>query len=112
MLNCSFCGLTQAQVKQLVAGPNVWICDRCVQLSAQLVAGAQDPNAAAPIDSKCKAHPGVAAAFSCARCGTFCCLACERWAIGTETRGRVCPDCIAKIPAARRKIEPNSIAGL
>ncbi|NMC62481.1 MAG: ATP-dependent Clp protease ATP-binding subunit ClpX [SAR324 cluster bacterium] len=31
-LDCSFCGKTQDEVKKLVAGPNVFICDECVEL--------------------------------------------------------------------------------
>lgn len=29
-LKCSFCGKTQRQVKKLIAGPEVWICDECI----------------------------------------------------------------------------------
>lgn len=29
---CSFCGKSASQVRQLVAGPNVFICDECVAL--------------------------------------------------------------------------------
>lgn len=31
-LQCSFCGKTQEEVRKLVAGPNVYICDECVDL--------------------------------------------------------------------------------
>ena len=29
-LVCSFCGQNQKQVKKLIAGPDVYICDRCI----------------------------------------------------------------------------------
>ncbi len=29
---CSFCGKTQAEVRKLIAGPGVFICDNCVIL--------------------------------------------------------------------------------
>jgi ATP-dependent Clp protease ATP-binding subunit ClpX len=32
MLQCSFCGKTQDDVRKLVAGPNVYICDECIEL--------------------------------------------------------------------------------
>lgn len=32
VLRCSFCGRTQGQVKRLVAGPGVYICDECIEL--------------------------------------------------------------------------------
>ena len=31
-LNCSFCGKEQAKVKKLIAGPNIYICNECVDL--------------------------------------------------------------------------------
>ena len=31
-LKCSFCGKTQDQVRKLVAGPGVYICDECIEL--------------------------------------------------------------------------------
>ena len=32
LLKCSFCGKTQKQVKKLIAGPGVYICDECIDL--------------------------------------------------------------------------------
>ena len=36
-LKCSFCGKTQEQVRKLVAGPGVYICDECIELCAEIV---------------------------------------------------------------------------
>ena len=36
-LNCSFCGKSQEQVRKLVAGQGVYICDECVELCAEIV---------------------------------------------------------------------------
>lgn len=36
-LKCSFCGKNQDQVKRLVAGPNVYICDECIELCQEIV---------------------------------------------------------------------------
>ena len=36
-LKCSFCGKTQEQVKRLVAGPGVYICDECVDLCTEII---------------------------------------------------------------------------
>ena len=36
-LHCSFCGKTQDQVKKLIAGPNVYICDECVKLCSDII---------------------------------------------------------------------------
>ncbi|MBT9154515.1 MAG: ATP-dependent Clp protease ATP-binding subunit ClpX [Firmicutes bacterium] len=36
-VKCSFCGKTQEQVKKLIAGPGVYICDECVELCMEIV---------------------------------------------------------------------------
>lgn len=36
-LKCSFCGKNQDQVKRLVAGPNVYICEECIELCQEIV---------------------------------------------------------------------------
>lgn len=36
-LKCSFCGKTQGQVKRLVAGPGVYICDECIELCSEII---------------------------------------------------------------------------
>ena len=41
-LKCSFCGKSQEQVRKLIAGPNVYICDECVGLCTDIVAEEYD----------------------------------------------------------------------
>jgi len=41
-LRCSFCGKPQSQVKRLVAGPGVYICDECVEMCMDIVASAAE----------------------------------------------------------------------
>ena len=36
-LKCSFCGKTQNQVRKLVAGPGVYICDECIELCNEII---------------------------------------------------------------------------
>ena len=36
-LKCSFCGKTQDQVRKLVAGPQVYICDECIELCNEII---------------------------------------------------------------------------
>ena len=38
-LRCSFCNKTQEDVKKLIAGPNVFICDECVATCQEIIAG-------------------------------------------------------------------------
>ena len=36
-LNCSFCGKVQDEVKKLIAGPSVYICNECVDLCNDII---------------------------------------------------------------------------
>ncbi|WP_047865107.1 ATP-dependent Clp protease ATP-binding subunit ClpX [Rubrobacter aplysinae] len=36
-LQCSFCGKSQRQVKKLIAGPGVYICDECIELCNEII---------------------------------------------------------------------------
>jgi len=39
ILRCSFCGKSQEEVKKLIAGPTVYICDECINLCNEIMAG-------------------------------------------------------------------------
>lgn len=41
-LTCSFCGKSQEVVKKLVAGPDVYICDECIELCNEIIADEAD----------------------------------------------------------------------
>src|SRR5210317_768957 len=41
-LLCSFCGKSQDEVKKLIAGPSVYICDECIQLCNEIIAEEYD----------------------------------------------------------------------
>ena len=47
LVKCSFCGKTQKQVKKLIAGPGVYICDECVDLCMD-IRRAESSDAEAP----------------------------------------------------------------
>ena len=46
LLKCSFCGKSQKQVKKLIAGPGVYICDECIDLCNEII----DEELAGPSD--------------------------------------------------------------
>ncbi len=53
LLKCSFCGKSQKQVQQLIAGPGVYICDECVELCNEIIRermAEQQPEAVAEFD--------------------------------------------------------------
>ena len=37
LLYCSFCGKSQHEVRKLIAGPSVYICDECVELCNDII---------------------------------------------------------------------------
>src|SRR5260370_2064656 len=37
LVKCSFCGKSQKQVKKLIAGPGVYICDECIDLCNDII---------------------------------------------------------------------------
>ncbi len=37
LLKCSFCGKNQKQVRKLIAGPNIYICDECIELCNEIL---------------------------------------------------------------------------
>ncbi len=45
---CSFCGKRQDQVRKLVAGPGVYICDQCVALCNEVLTEASPPLPSSP----------------------------------------------------------------
>jgi ATP-dependent Clp protease ATP-binding subunit ClpX len=49
-LSCSFCGKSQKEVKKLIAGPTVYICDECIELCNDIIAEeyGQDESGEAP----------------------------------------------------------------
>jgi hypothetical protein len=48
ILFCSFCGKSQHDVKKLIAGPGVFICNQCVALCDKIIAETPDPDPSAP----------------------------------------------------------------
>jgi len=44
VLKCSFCGKSQKEVRKLIAGPTVYICDECVGLCNEIMAEEFDPS--------------------------------------------------------------------
>ncbi len=52
VLYCSFCGKSQHEVKKLIAGPSVFICDECIELCNDIIRDEVPADAAAPKSAK------------------------------------------------------------
>ena len=51
LLKCSFCGKSQKQVKKLIAGPGVYICDECIDLCNEIIEEELTENAELTFDN-------------------------------------------------------------
>lgn len=51
-LLCSFCGKSQDEVKKLIAGPSVYICDECIQLCNEIIAEEYGEETESELDGK------------------------------------------------------------
>ena len=51
-LRCSFCGKGDDEVRKLVAGPNVFICDDCVEIAADIIEHSGLPRTRSPRNNR------------------------------------------------------------
>ena len=71
-LNCSFCGKSEGEVKKLIAGPSVRICDGCVKICNEVLADSETAARAAGSEAGAREetpeefHIGT---FTCPKCG-------------------------------------------
>jgi ATP-dependent Clp protease ATP-binding subunit ClpX len=56
LLYCSFCGKSQHEVRKLIAGPNVFICDECVELCNDIIREEMEENAPVAASKLPKPH--------------------------------------------------------
>jgi len=56
LLYCSFCGKSQHEVKKLIAGPSVFVCDECVELCNDIIREEMQEQAASSVNKLPKPH--------------------------------------------------------
>ena len=88
LLSCSFCGRDQKHAKKLIAGPGVYICDRCLpRADGVLATGGTDAAATGPI----QAVREEAGAERCSFCGK---RRSQVAGMVAAERARVCDECL------------------
>jgi hypothetical protein len=65
-LSCTFCDKTQNQVRKLIAGPGVYICDGCIALAASVI---RSGHTARTVLGAIDAVPGEQTGVQCSFCG-------------------------------------------
>ncbi len=84
-LNCSFCRAPQAQVKKLIAGPTVYICDECVGTITRVLL-TESTASAGTLSSSCDA-----AADRCSFCST---RRDRTWKLFSRHGCTICGECL------------------
>jgi ClpX C4-type zinc finger protein len=106
LLRCSFCNKPQRDVKKLVAGPNVQICDECIDICNDIVRQdiilvAGDPDRAAlPPDP-----PDDRPSRNCLLCGE---LTISQLQMDVPDRGMVCVGCVSAVRSASFNWPPRN----
>ena len=110
-LRCSFCNKSQNEVRKLIAGPNAFICDECVDVCRDIIAddpamgsGLQASLVEPPLPLRKSAFSGPP--VQCALCRRL--VPCSD-VIAVPHRGVMCLGCVGEVEAAiaeRRQSEP------
>ena len=92
MLECSFCGKPQKQVRKLIAGPGVYICNECIERADRVIATGKP--AATPLSAMTSAgdHNQYGAPVKCSFCGK---RRHQVTGLASAARVTVCTECLA-----------------
>ena len=96
LLACSFCGKPQPEVRKLIAGPRVYICDRCIALTENVISSG---NAASTDLGSINTAPDQDKPIRCSFCGKdrdrTADLAVVSAATARKTFAAICAECLA-----------------
>ncbi len=102
LLRCSFCGKSQNDVRKLIAGPRVYICDRCIDLCNDILTDERGEELkSAEAEARPDGSPRPAGVAVCRLCGLPASMDCVAM---IPDRGFLCLVCLDAIRAAS---EPN-----
>jgi ribosome biogenesis SPOUT family RNA methylase Rps3 len=99
-LRCSFCGKNQNDVRKLIAGPSVFICDECVAVCLEIIAEdtrLTDVTVVEPPDLRVTAPQAPGLAVRCSLCKMPMVI---EDALPLLNRGVLCPGCLGEIQTA------------
>jgi len=95
LLVCTFCGKNQKQVKKLIAGPSVYICDRCVDLAKSVIGSDEIVSTGfAELTAGAEQEPRVQCSF-CGKCrDQVAGLIVSSAQTGRNTPATICTECL------------------
>ncbi len=124
MPSCAFCGKSQAEVRKLIAGPTVMICDICVGACVDIIVddartseSAEELGASQELQARLRAHrlnaealapsvPDEAIPLWHVRCALCRRIVPTETAFSIEGRGVLCENCLAAAQATH--VHPTS----
>jgi hypothetical protein len=108
LLRCSFCNKTGNDVRKLIAGPTVYICDECVEVCVDIIA--DDVRLQGPPQDSAESQPPraivgalVQHAVTCSLCGM---VAPVKEVLPIEDRGFLCGGCADAVADAIARGKP------
>ena|SRR3972149_3229621 len=96
-MRCSFCNKGQADVRKLIAGPAVFICDECVEACADIIRAEREPVPTPVATPPMSPSSEGGRAITCTLCGMP--LPLDE-ALIVPARGFLCPGCCGEVEAA------------
>jgi hypothetical protein len=111
ILRCSFCNKREEQVRKLIAGPSVFICDECVDVCNDIIAdhASLSPSAEVEDGAEPKQRPDVPVTGPAVRCGLCRMPTPIDDRVLIPNRGVLCPRCIDEVEAtaAGRRLQDS-----
>lgn len=107
-LRCSFCGKRQEQVRKLIAGPKVFICDECIDVCVEILAedaGMEGTSKESSIHKTPDKKTPERETANCSLCGTSV-LPTEM--LPVKSRGVLCGACVDAIEDVLSKGRPKT----
>jgi ClpX C4-type zinc finger len=99
VLRCSFCNKTQRDVKKLISGPSVYICDECVAICVDVLAEGRILVPATPESSE----PSSSSSVYCSLCMMLVDTAVT---VPIPERGRLCNRCCSVVAEQWQSQQP------
>ena len=101
-LRCSFCHKTQSEVAKLIAGPDTFICDECVQVCVEIMRAGREIQ---PGIGEARPEAAAAAASPTYPTSVVRCRLCDQDALWDQAleipeRGYLCPRCSGEVDVA------------
>jgi hypothetical protein len=104
-LRCSFCAKSQGEVRKLIAGPKVYICDECIQLCVDIMAEEWEEEVRRTAEeSRDNTNPQAMGAAVCALCDVPTSMGLL---VEIPARGFLCFACLDAIRAATESESSN-----